>query len=139
MPLIYAATVAESWIRNGLEVASGQTPTPTKSLGGLRPSIRSKAAAFLAACASAGHPLRVDETFRTTLRQESVGKTAGIAAKPGQSRHEAGVAFDVWPVGFDYSSPLVAGLLDQLARDYAAPLGLKNLGSIGDHVHFEES
>lgn len=78
---------------------------PSRKLSDLHQACAQKAQAFLLACRSAGVDVLVTCTLRTSAEQAALwaqGRTAPgpvvTWAKPGQSKHEAGRAFDVVPL-----------------------------------------
>jgi peptidoglycan L-alanyl-D-glutamate endopeptidase CwlK len=72
----------------------------------LLPAVKRKRDALVTLCASHGVPIRVTSGFRSFAEQDALyaqGRTKPgqivTKAQGGQSLHNYGVAFDVWPTG----------------------------------------
>lgn len=145
------ATVNPSWwfefffikfaaeVRDHFAALRGESPTIERSLGGLQPNFRAKIELFISAARTEMNvTLRADETFRTFLRQQAIHASGAVtSAEAGHSRHEQGLAADLWPVGIAYDDPRAATILDSLAP-IAAAHGLHSGSAYGDHTHFSE-
>lgn len=77
----------------------------SRRLEDLHPTVRAKCLAHIAACRAAGIDLLVTSTLRTKAEQAALyaqGRTAPgrivTNAKPGQSFHNYGLAYDVVPL-----------------------------------------
>jgi hypothetical protein len=115
----------------------GLSEQNAKMVGGLHPDLRERAAAFINEGNKRGLDLTIrdDGGFRTRAEQAALNRPGAIAAAPGNSRHEYGIAFDAWPsslVGTKNGTPNspLWDELDAIKREFGFALGPK-----GDRPH----
>lgn len=77
-----------------------KTSKVINDLSVLHPAFRNKVIEFIAACNKAGVQVRVYETYRDSIRQDSLyyQKRKVTNARPGYSKHQYGLAIDIYPV-----------------------------------------
>lgn len=134
-------------------------PPQVRELSALDARFRPKVEQLLRDAETIGIPLKVVETRRTQERQAWLygqgrpgytfngvryGRIGMIVtkAKPGKSRHELGLAVDVWPKGLGYKAEEVkraSELLERVEKTVASVIGLRNEPIKDDYAHFEET
>lgn len=103
-------------------------------LRGLDPAFAAQVQMLLDAVKGAGYDLSITSTTRSYAQQKALWEAyqrgeIGLAAKPGSSRHERGLAVD-----FSGSPEAI-----RYAAQVAKMLGLESLARLGDAGHFQQT
>lgn len=113
-----------------------KTSQIVNDLSVLHPAFRNKVIEMIIACNKAGVPVRVYETYRDSIRQDSLYNKKGrrvTTARSGYSKHQYGLAIDIYPVKRTKQNWATIGRIGE-------SLGLRWGGkwkSLKDYPHFE--